>query len=73
MLYSYAFLLFYLSLLYVQSKQAKGSQPLVKGGIAGIQLPPMQGKTQGASGNTAESLYDATGQLKIKTLATNQQ
>jgi hypothetical protein len=44
----------------MQSKQAKGSQPLVKGGIAGIQLPPMQGKAQ-VSGNSAESMYDATG------------
>lgn len=38
--------------------------------MAGIQLPPMQ--TKGANNaSTAESLYDATGQLKIKTLANN--
>ena len=49
-------------------KQQKGSQQLVKGGLAGIQLPPMQGKAQAANGGGAESMYDATGQLKIRTL-----
>jgi hypothetical protein len=38
--------------------------------MAGIQLPPMQAKG-GNNSNTAESMYDATGQLKIKTLSTN--
>jgi hypothetical protein len=42
---------------------------LIKGGIAGIQLPPMQGAGKGGNmGGGAESMYDATGQLKIKTL-----
>ena len=59
--------------MFIQSKQAKGSQPLVKGGMAGIQLPPMQGKAQGTGANSAESMYDATGQLKIKSLASNHQ
>jgi hypothetical protein len=33
----------------------------------------MQGKAQGTGANSAESMYDATGQLKIKTLASNHQ
>ena len=37
--------------------------------MAGIQLPPMQGNTKvGNSSTSPESMYDATGQLKIKTL-----
>ena len=42
----------------------------MKGGMAGIQLPPMQAKGVN-NANTAESMYDASGQLKIKTLANN--
>ena len=35
----------------------------MKGGMAGIQLPPVQSKI-----SSAESMYDATGQLRIKSL-----
>jgi hypothetical protein len=60
--------------LILQGKTSFGGIPaaLVKGGMAGIQLPPVvQGGTKivGGSSNNLDSLNDATGQLKIKSLA----